>query len=746
MFKLSFSKVLTLSFLVILGYYFLSSLLLPNKGTSVTVDEFVSNIKNNKYSQVNIEYNGDAVAYGKYLYISKSDPDTNFEETKATEVVTENELQQIDIDKLVDLLNNVDFKQRIKDTFLGGVNGINEFIVFDDFVLIRTVDRDSDYIILNTSEEEFKDALVASGFNIDYLQINWTYLRSAGQDIALDKFVNVYSENRFEAIFQINGVIAGKLKNNEILKNNVNWKSFTDDFSKFLQNEGIDFSAGNVEIVSVYNPPFQLDTLLWIGAIGIMFFAVSMLVKAMQGQGNSLMQFGQSKARLFWGKKTDVTFKDVAGIDEAKEELKEIVMFLRNPKKFTKLGARIPKGVLMVGPPGTGKTLLAKAIAGEARVPFFHTSGSEFEEMLVGAGASRVRDLFKKAKKTAPSLIFIDEIDAIARKRGTTVQSSHTEQTLNQILVEMDGFEPNQNVIVIAATNRPDVLDPAILRPGRFDRRVVLDLPDIEGRKEILAIHSKNKPLAKDVDLEVVAKRTVGFSGADLENMLNEAAIITAKDNRKEITMADIEEAATKVMAGPEKKRKRSKKELEMTAYHEAGHAIVAKLTPKADPVHRITIVSRGMALGWTMQLPERDKYQQTKEEILAQIAVLMGGRAAEEIVFNDITSGASNDIEKATSLARKMIKRFGMSKKLGLVKYGQSNELQYLGYGYGEQKDYSEKTAQLIDDEVKRITDEAYKEAKRLLNTHMEILKKLVQLLLEKEVVEADEFNKLFE
>ncbi len=743
-FRLSFSNVLLITFFLFLGYYLLSSMLVPGKGTTVTVDEFVSNIKNNRYAQVNIEYNGDAVAYGKYLYMVK-DTHLDLENVNSTALLTKDTLEEKSVDEIINLLKNVHSKQKIKDAFLGGVNGIYEFVVFDDAIIARTHDKNKDYIIRNITEDEFKDRLIASGFKMDNMKINWSFARSASRLIETDEFVNIYKDGRFEAVFVFDNIVAGKLKENEVIKNNVNWKSFTDDFSKFLQNEGIDFSSPNVEILSVYNPPFQIDTLLWIGAIGIMLFAVSMLVKAMQGQGNSLMQFGQSKARLFWGKKSNVTFKDVAGIDEAKEELKEIVMFLKNPKKFTKLGARIPKGVLMVGPPGTGKTLLAKAIAGEAGVPFFHTSGSEFEEMLVGAGASRVRDLFKKAKRTAPSLIFIDEIDAIARKRGTTIQSSHTEQTLNQILVEMDGFEPNQNVIVIAATNRPDVLDPAILRPGRFDRRVVLDLPDIEGRKEILAIHAKNKPLAEDVDLEVVAKRTVGFSGADLENMLNEAAIITAKDGRKKITMADIEEAATKVMAGPEKKRKRDKKELEMTAYHEAGHAIVAKLTPKTDPVHRITIISRGMALGWTMQLPEKDKYQQTKEEILAQIRVLMGGRAAEEIIFKDITSGASNDIEKATSLARKMVKRFGMSSKLGLVKYGQNNELQYLGYGYGEQKDYSEKTAQLIDDEVKNLIEHEYKQAKRILMENMNILKKLVDLLLEKEVVEAEEFNKLF-
>ncbi|MBD3280966.1 ATP-dependent zinc metalloprotease FtsH [Candidatus Dojkabacteria bacterium] len=540
-------------------------------------------------------------------------------------------------------------------------------------------------------------------------------------------------------------MIYAKEKEGDISRNHVTWKGFTDDFTKFLQEEGVDFSAGNVEIRSVYNPPISFDAILTIAGILALVFAISMLARAMQGQGSGLMQFGQSKARLFWGKKPEITFKDVAGVKEAKEELKEVVMFLKKPKKFMKLGARIPKGMLMVGPPGTGKTLLAKAIAGEAGVPFFHTSGAEFEEMLVGAGASRVRDLFNKAKRSAPALIFIDEIDAIARKRGTTVQSGHTEQTLNQILVEMDGFETNQNVIVIAATNRPDVLDPAILRPGRFDRRIVLDLPDIEGREKILKIHAKNKPLAADVKLADVAKRTVGFSGADLENMLNEAAIITAKDNRKEITRSDIEEAATKVVAGPERRRKRTDEELKMTAYHEAGHAIVAKMTPKTDPVHRITIVSRGMALGWTMQLPQEDKYQQSMNELIGRIKVLMGGRAAEEIIFGDVTSGASNDIEKATSIARKMVKQFGMSKKLGLVKYGQSNELQYLGYGYGEQKDYSEQIAEEIDMEVKGIINEAYEDAKEILTGNKETLDKLSEMLLENEVVESEEFEKLF-
>jgi cell division protease FtsH len=400
----------------------------------------------------------------------------------------------------------------------------------------------------------------------------------------------------------------------------------------------------------------------------------------------------------------------------------------------------------MVGPPGTGKTLLARAIAGEAGVPFFHTSGSEFEEMLVGAGASRVRDLFEKAKKSAPALIFIDEIDAVARKRGTTVQSSTTEQTLNQILTEMDGFEKNVNIIVIAATNRPDVLDPAILRPGRFDRRVVIDVPDIEGRKQILEVHAKNKPLAADVNLEKIAKRTVGFSGAELENTLNEAAIIAAKAGKHEITAADIEEAATKTTMGPAKKAIRTKRELKLVAVHEAGHAVVSKFVGDTDPVHRVSIISRGMAGGVTEFLPQNDERIITKTKLFSRIVVALGGRAAEDIVLGDITTGASSDIEQATSIARRMVQKFGMSEKLGLIKYGDSNELQYLGYGYGEQRDYSDDTAHMIDEEVRRIMQTAYAESLKILNENRNKLDILTELLLEKEVVEGEDFDKLFE
>jgi cell division protease FtsH len=519
---------------------------------------------------------------------------------------------------------------------------------------------------------------------------------------------------------------------------------FTNDFAVFLQGEGVEFDNQNVEITSsiISRIPWG-DIVTGLSVIALIVFAIFVL-RGLQSSGNKLSQFGQSKARMFFGKKPEITFANVAGVDEAKSELEEIVMFLKQPAKFLKMGARIPKGVLMVGSPGTGKTLLAKAIAGEAGVPFFHTSGAEFEEMLVGAGASRIRDLFAKAKKAAPALIFIDEIDALARKRGTTVQSSTTEQTLNQILVEMDGFEKNAGVIIIAATNRPDVLDPAILRPGRFDRRLVLDLPDIEGRKQILKIHGKGKTFEKGLDMGKVAKRTVGFSGADLENMLNEAAILAVRENKKEISFNHIEESATKVTIGPERKRKRTEEELKLTAYHEAGHAIVAKFTPKSDPVHRITIISRGMSLGSTMQLPQEDKLQMTKTEMESRIRVMMGGRAAEEIVFGDVTSGASNDIEQATRLARKMVKQFGMSDKLGMVKYGESNELQYLGYGYGEQRDYAEKTAREIDTEVEKIIKDAYEDAKSILLQYRKKLDKVSKVLLKEEVVEDDEFEKL--
>jgi len=536
------------------------------------------------------------------------------------------------------------------------------------------------------------------------------------------------------------------MKDSDVVKVAVRGETDLENFLYSKDGLGLDekevpirYSNPPIDWVLVVNGIFNV--LMFVGIIALGLF----LVRGIQSSGNKLFSFGKSKAKLVFGRKPDVTFDDVANYDEAKEELREIVLFLKDPKRFMKLGARIPKGLLLVGPPGTGKTYFARAIAGEAQVPFFHTSGAEFEEMLVGAGASRVRDLFDKAKRAAPALIFIDEIDAVARKRGTTIQSSSTEQTLNQILVEMDGFEQNDNVIVIAATNRPDVLDPAILRPGRFDRRVVLDLPDIDGRKKILEIHAKNKPLEKAVDLEKVAKRTVGFSGADLENMLNEAAIIAAKDRRKEISTSDIEEAATKVVAGPERKRKRTKRDVELIAYHEAGHAIVSKFVPQSDPVHRITIISRGMSLGSTMYLPEDDELLITKTKILSKVKTLLGGRAAEEIVFNDMTTGASDDIEKASDLTRKMVMKYGMSKKMGLIGYGKSDNLKYLGYAYSEQRDYSEDTAREIDEEVRHIITEAYKEVKDILQKNKKRLDKLAKLLVEREVLEAEEFEDLF-
>ncbi|HVF69193.1 MAG TPA: ATP-dependent zinc metalloprotease FtsH [Xanthomonadales bacterium] len=456
-----------------------------------------------------------------------------------------------------------------------------------------------------------------------------------------------------------------------------------------------------------------------------------------RGTQDSIFSFGQSRAKLFNRDNPKVTFKDVAGVDEAKQELTEIVDFLKNPTKYTAMGARTPKGVLMVGPAGTGKTLLARATAGEANVSFFSMAGSEFMEMLVGVGASRVRDLFNTAKKAQPSIIFIDEVDAIGRQRGVGMMGGHDEreQTLNQILVEMDGFTPNEHVIVMAATNRPDVLDPALVRPGRFDRRVVLDLPDVEGRKKILAIHADGKPFDKHVNWEKVAKRTVGFSGADLENMLNEAAIAAARHSKKAIDMADLEESATRVKLGPEKKRLQSDLDRRMTAYHEAGHALVAWEMPHVDPIHRISIVSRGMSLGHTMTEPI-ERVHETKLHLLEQIAVMMGGRAAESLVFEDVTTGASDDIDKATQVARAMVTKFGMS-TLGPITYDSQKSVY-------EQSDISPEMAAKIDTEVKKIADTAYKQASEILVKLRKKLDVLAAELLIKETIESDDFIKL--
>jgi len=467
-----------------------------------------------------------------------------------------------------------------------------------------------------------------------------------------------------------------------------------------------------------------------------------------RGGGNSAMNFGQSRARKFTGDNPTVTFDDVAGIPEAKEELFEVVEFLREPEKFITLGARIPKGLLLMGAPGTGKTLLAKAVSGEAGVPFYSISGSEFVEMFVGVGASRVRDLFDKAKSDSPCIVFVDEIDAVGRHRGAGLGGSHDEreQTLNQILVEMDGFDTDTNVIIIAATNRPDVLDPALLRPGRFDRRVILDRPDMRGREAILEVHARGKPLGPDVDLGILAKATPGFVGADLENMINEAAILAARREKKVIEHTDFQESIERVIAGPERKsRLISDVEKQIIAYHEAGHAITARSLPEADHVHKISIIARGQAGGYTLILPDNDRTLVSRNKILADMVSLLGGRAAEEIVFSDITSGASNDLERVTKLAREMVTRLGMSEVLGPMVYGQKDEMVFLGKEFTEQRDYSESVAEKIDIEVKQLVGDAYQRAKDILLKHREVLETLAEELLENETIDAKQLDKIF-
>lgn len=467
-----------------------------------------------------------------------------------------------------------------------------------------------------------------------------------------------------------------------------------------------------------------------------------------QGSNNAALSFGKSRARMFSGDQPTVTFEDVAGVEEAKEELKEVVEFLREPEKFISLGARIPKGVLLVGPPGTGKTLLAKAVSGEAGVPFFSISGSEFVEMFVGVGASRVRDLFDQAKRHSPCIVFVDEIDAVGRQRGAGLGGSHDEreQTLNQMLVEMDGFDTDTSVIIMAATNRPDILDPALLRPGRFDRRVVLDRPDMRGREAILKVHVKGKPLAPDVSLTTLARSTPGFVGADLENLVNEGAILTARRNKKVIGQSELEEAIERVIAGPERRsRLISDEEKRIIAYHEAGHAIVGHVLPNTDPVHKVTIVARGMAGGYTMALPQEDKTLVSRAKILDDMAFTLGGRAAEELVMNDITSGASNDLERVTRMARSMVTRLGMSSELGPMVYGQKEELIFLGREISEQRDYSEAVAELIDSEVRRLVNESYERAKVILSEYRDKLDAIAQKLLEVETVSKEEFEKIF-
>ena len=481
----------------------------------------------------------------------------------------------------------------------------------------------------------------------------------------------------------------------------------------------------------------------WIFLAGFMFFMFSQV----RSNGNQIMQFGKSKAKELDEESPKVTFKDVAGAEEAKEELEEIKEFLKSPEKFNKLGAKIPKGVLLVGPPGTGKTLLAKAVAGESNVPFFSISGSDFVEMFVGVGASRVRDLFKKAKESSPAIIFIDEIDAVGRMRGAGLGGGHDEreQTLNQLLVEMDGFEANQGVILMAATNRPDVLDPALLRPGRFDRQVIVDRPDLKGRTQILKVHAADKPIAKNVSLETIAKQTPGFTGADLANLLNEAALLAARKSKKTISNLDIENSIDRVLAGPEKKSQiLTEEEKLIIAYHETGHALVGWALPNADPIHKVTIIPRGRALGYTQALPDSEKYLTSKAELKDRLAMLMGGRVAEELIFADPTTGASNDIEKATEIARRMVMEFGMSEKLGPMLYGKGTNEVFLGRDYGRQQDYSDEVASSIDEEVKSLLSDAHIIAGKILGKFKKQMEDMVKVLMEKETIDREEVARI--
>ncbi len=525
------------------------------------------------------------------------------------------------------------------------------------------------------------------------------------------------------------------------------------EFYTYFRKE---FEPGPEQILSDYKIPFKVkDTegSNWLGQVAMVIPYVLILLfllfimRQAQSSGGQAFAFGRSKHKLVSENKVKVTFDDVAGVEEAKQELAEVVDYLKYPKKYQSLGARIPKGVLLLGAPGTGKTLLGRAVAGEAGVPFYYISGSDFVEMFVGVGASRVRDLFDQAKKTSPCIVFVDEIDAVGRQRGAGLGGGHDEreQTLNQLLVEMDGFEANTNVICLAATNRPDVLDPALLRPGRFDRQVVVDKPDIAGRLAILKVHSRGKPLAADVDLHVIARRTPGFSGADLENLLNEGALLAARANRDRIRMNDCEEAIDRVMMGPERKsRIIPEKEREITAYHEAGHALVARSIPEADPVRKVTIIPRGMALGVTAQIPDEDRYAYGRKELLATVAVLMGGRVAEEIVFGEITTGASSDIERATAISRDMVCRFGMSDKLGPIHLGRKQNTPFLGRDIVESRDFSEDVAREIDREVRNIVEGSFERARKLLTDQRDKLELLARELIKNEVLEEEQINEL--
>ncbi len=567
--------------------------------------------------------------------------------------------------------------------------------------------------------------------------------RTVGKEIPISEVVSLIKEDKVRDI-----TISGD--DIELLLNDgskmYSKKEASISFDQILANNeiGIDKISGDLNIVDRVSVEQILGTVLTFGLPLLLLF---LIFRSMKNASSDVLSFGKSRAKMFSKESSKITFKDVAGIKEAKTEMIEIVDFLKNPKKYRDLGARIPKGVLLVGPAGVGKTLLAKAIAGEANVPFFSVAGSEFMEMLVGVGSARVRDLFAMAKSSQPSLIFIDEIDAIGRQRGMGIGGGHDEreQTLNQILIEMDGFDTRTNVIVIAATNRPDMLDPALVRAGRFDRKITVPLPDLEDRKQILEIHMKGKPFSSDFDLDKVAKKTVGFSGADLENMLNESAILAAREDRTEITMRDLDEASLKVTMGPERRKLQDEGERKVIAYHEAGHALVGAKVGNLDPVARVTIVPRGGSLGHTSLPPERDRYNETKTRLLAMITMSMGGRAAEDIVFNEITTGARGDIEQATKIARAMVTEYGMS-SLGNILMNEQSENYWLAKQMGEASSYSDETATKIDTEIKRIIDTCYDSAKKILIDNRGILDEIVKVLLEKETIDGDEFNSILQ
>ncbi|WFA07726.1 ATP-dependent zinc metalloprotease FtsH [Tissierella sp. Yu-01] len=568
-------------------------------------------------------------------------------------------------------------------------------------------------------------------------------------EMDVSELVSNIENDNIESIIMVENVLQGKLKDGTqfttVFPEQIIERFYIENLESLVESGAISYGA--------VNPPKDpwyiqfLPTLMILLVFGVFWFVF--MQQSQGGGGGKVMSFGKSRARMH--KEEDskrVTFTEVAGLEEEKEELREIVDFLKNPKKYIEIGARIPTGVLLVGPPGTGKTYLSRAVAGEAGVPFFTISGSDFVEMFVGVGASRVRDLFEQAKKNAPCIIFIDEIDAVGRRRGAGLGGGHDEreQTLNQLLVEMDGFATNEGIIVMAATNRADILDPALLRPGRFDRTIYVGLPDIKGREAILHVHTKNKPLEEDVDLKVVAKRTPGFTPADLENLVNEAALLTARQNLKNIPMSLIEEASIKVMAGPEKKSKVvSEKEKRLTAYHEAGHALTSRLIPGTDPVHMVTIIPRGMAGGFTAYIPEEDRSFITKKQMEDRLVTLLGGRVAEALVLDDISTGAQNDIERATKIARSMVTHYGMNEKLGPMTYGTDEEEVFVGRDFGRTRNYSEEVAAAIDSEMRKLIDVAYQRAEKLISDNMDILERIAQSLLEKETIDAKEFEKIF-